>query len=84
MFQAAFRIALPVLPYREPEIINSCSEIGKVLKKQYGDNPLENKNYGKIINERHFERLCGLIDKSKVIIGGETNIKTMQIAPCYG
>lgn len=26
VFQATFRMALPVLPYREPEIINSCSE----------------------------------------------------------
>jgi len=34
VFQAAFRMALPVLPYREPEIINSCTEIGKVLKKE--------------------------------------------------
>ncbi len=34
VFQAAFRMALPVLPYREPEIINSCSELGKVLKKE--------------------------------------------------
>ena len=34
VFQAAFRMALPVLPYREPEIIKSCTEIGKVLKKE--------------------------------------------------
>ena len=34
VFQAAFRMALPVLPYREPEIINSCKELGKVLKKE--------------------------------------------------
>lgn len=33
-FQAAFRMALPVLPYREPEIIQSCGEIGKILKKE--------------------------------------------------
>ena len=57
------------------------SEVVKQIKKQYGDNPLENKDYGKIINERHFERLCGLIDKNKVIMGGETNSKTNQIAP---
>ncbi len=57
------------------------SEVVKQIKKQYGDNPLENKDYGKIINERHFERLCALIDKSKVVIGGETNSKTNQIAP---
>ena len=34
VFQAAFRMALPVLPYREPEIINSCTELGRVLKKE--------------------------------------------------
>ncbi len=56
-------------------------EVVKQIKKQYGDKPLENKDYGKIINERHFERLSSLIDKSKVVIGGETNSKTNQIAP---
>ena len=34
VFQTAFRMALPVLPYREPEIIRSCTEIGKVAKKE--------------------------------------------------
>ena len=34
IFQTAFRMALPVLPYREPEIIRSCAEIGKVAKKE--------------------------------------------------
>ncbi len=34
VFQAAFRMALPVLPYREPEIISSCGGLGEVLKKE--------------------------------------------------
>lgn len=34
IFQAAFRIALPFLPYREPEIIGSCNEINTVLEKE--------------------------------------------------
>jgi len=50
-------------------------------QKQYGKKPLENKNYGKIISEKHFERLCGLIEPSKIILGGETNKDTLQIAP---
>ena len=57
------------------------AEVIKQIKKQYGDRPLENMNYGKIVNEKHFSRLCNLIDKSKVVIGGETNAKTHQIAP---
>lgn len=51
------------------------------IKKQYGENPLENKDYGKIINEKHFARLCGLIDEKKVVIGGTSNAATCQIAP---
>ena len=54
-----------------------CSQ----TQKQYGKKPLENKNYGKIISEKHFERLCGLIEPEKIILGGETNKDTLQIAP---
>ena len=51
------------------------------IKKQYGDDPLANKDYGKIINDKHFARLCGLIDGEKVVVGGKTNAATCQIAP---
>ena len=57
------------------------NEVASQIKIQYGDNPLKNKDYGKIINQKHFERLCGLIDKSKVIIGGETDHGSSRIAP---
>ena len=57
------------------------AEVVKQIKKQFGDNPLKNKDYGKIINEKHFNRLCGLIEKTKVVIGGNTNADTCQIAP---
>ena len=51
------------------------------IKKQYGEDPLENSDYGKIINEKHFTRLCGLIDNSKVVFGGKTDTDTCRIAP---
>lgn len=56
-------------------------EVVKQIKNQYGEKPIENKNYGKIINEKHFERLCSIIDENKVVIGGEADSKTCQIAP---
>ncbi len=34
VFQAAFRMAMPFLPYREPKIINSCAGIKEVLAKE--------------------------------------------------
>ena len=56
-------------------------EIGAQIRKQYGERPLENPDYGKIVNEKHFYRLCGLMDYSKVVHGGETDRETLQIAP---
>ena len=58
-----------------------CEEIKKQIKKQFSANPLSNPDYGKIINEKHFNRLLSLIDNTKVITGGYYNEKTLQIAP---
>lgn len=46
------------------------------IKRQY-----ENASYGKIINQKHFERVCGLIDPDKVVVGGGNNVGTLQIEP---
>lgn len=56
-------------------------EICLQIKKQFGEQPLENNDYGKIVNQKHFERLLGLIDQKKVIIGGEADQKVHKIAP---
>lgn len=56
-------------------------EVKKQVRIQYGENPLENKDYGKIINEKHFSRLCSLIDKNKVVIGGNVDEASCRIAP---
>ena len=56
-------------------------EIVNQVKAQYGAAPLDNPDYGKIINEKHFERLCGLIDSKKVVTGGTANSASLQIAP---
>lgn len=53
----------------------------KQIKKQYGKKPLENADYGKIVNEKHFERLFELIDSKKVVAGGVANPISLQIAP---
>ena len=56
-------------------------QIRKQIRKQFGKAPLDNKNYGKIINQKHFDRIQGLIDSSKVICGGNVRPKTLQIEP---
>lgn len=56
-------------------------ELKKQIIKQFGKTPLENKNYGKIVNEKHFQRIVRLIDVKKLVHGGKTNEHTFQIEP---
>ncbi len=56
-------------------------EVKKQIRLQYGENPLENRNYGHIINEKHFRRICRLIDDAKVAAGGRVRPETLQIEP---
>ena len=51
------------------------------IKKQYGENPLENENYGKIISKKHYDRILSLIDREKVVFGGDCDGKAQRIAP---
>ena len=56
-------------------------EIQKQIRRQFGKKPLDNKNYGKIINEKHFDRILGLIDKEKVVFGGNSDRDALRIEP---
>jgi aldehyde dehydrogenase (NAD+) len=53
----------------------------KEIVKMYGVSPLDNKDYGKIINEKHFDRLISLLDKSKIVFGGRTDFSALRIEP---
>lgn len=56
-------------------------EIKKQIQKQYGKQPLERDDYGKIINKKHFNRVQNLINKNKVIWGGKADPSTLRIEP---
>lgn len=51
------------------------------IEKQFGKEPLKNPNYGKIINEKHFERILGLINGDKLVYGGQSEPESLRIAP---
>lgn len=51
------------------------------IEKQYGKRPLENQNYGRIVNFKHFERLKGLMNPEKRIYGGDLDEEHLRIAP---
>lgn len=56
-------------------------EVQDQIQKQYGKEPLQNPDYGKIINEKHFDRILGLIDEKKIVQGGKADRKALQIEP---
>ena len=51
------------------------------ISRQYGENPLENPDYGRIVNEKHFRRLLSLIQRDKVVVGGRSDAATCRIEP---
>jgi aldehyde dehydrogenase (NAD+) len=51
------------------------------IDKIYGDNPQNSEAFVRIINKRHFTRITELIDKEKVIIGGDFNKENLFISP---
>ena len=52
--------------------------IQEIKKRNYTDNV---DHYCKIINERNFDRLEKIIDREKVVFGGETNREKRYISP---
>ncbi len=55
--------------------------VKKEIMAMYTANPLTFAAYGKIINRKHFDRILGLIDPTKVVYGGKSNPDTLQIEP---
>lgn len=53
----------------------------KEITAQFGEDPLKNPDYGKIINQKHYDRIMGLIDPDKVVCGGCGNGQSLRIAP---
>ncbi len=56
-------------------------ELKHQLWLQLGEAPLQNETYGRIVNRRHFDRICSLIDPGQVVFGGQCDPEKLQIAP---
>ncbi|KAI1902876.1 hypothetical protein AGOR_G00020820 [Albula goreensis] len=56
-------------------------EIRQALQEFYGNDPLTSPDYVRIINERHFKRVVGLMEGNEVAIGGTTDQSQRYIAP---
>ncbi|XP_038614990.1 aldehyde dehydrogenase, dimeric NADP-preferring [Tachyglossus aculeatus] len=56
-------------------------KVKKALKEFYGDDAKKSRDYGRIINTRHFQRIMGLIKDQKIAFGGTGDQAARYIAP---
>lgn len=55
--------------------------IKNCIQEFYGDDPEKSPDFGRIINQKQFNRLVKLLNTGDVIAGGKTNPDTCYIAP---
>ena len=51
------------------------------IREMFGDDPQQSDSYGRIVNDRHFERVSALIESGHTAIGGQTDAADKYIAP---
>ncbi|MEU7321208.1 aldehyde dehydrogenase family protein [Streptomyces griseoviridis] len=55
--------------------------LARSVETLFGADPKASGEYGRIINERHFDRLSGLLDSGRAVVGGDTDRAVKYIAP---
>jgi aldehyde dehydrogenase (NAD+) len=53
----------------------------KAIRSMYGSEPADSKDYGRIISDRHFDRLVALLKNGRTVIGGRSDQAARYIAP---
>ena len=64
----------------------SCADalidkLGKEIIRQFGNQPLQSKDYGRIVNERHLTRLKQYTEGHEIVIGGQLDEARRKLAP---
>lgn len=57
------------------------TQMVQIIETFYTKDPCHHEKYPKIINRKHYDRLMGLMDCGRIVIGGTGNEATLQIAP---
>lgn len=64
------------------ELTNKFIECAKnALSEFYKGDPKSSPDYGRIVNERHFKRIIGLLKDCEIKLGGETDLSELYISP---
>ncbi|MDW4525671.1 aldehyde dehydrogenase [Rossellomorea marisflavi] len=57
------------------------SKFKEVITASYGENIVENPNFGHVVSERHFDRLVGFLDNGSIVTGGKHDRDNLIIEP---
>lgn len=57
------------------------SEFAQAVETLFGTEPQQSAEFGRIVNERHFDRLSSLLDSGRTVTGGASDRATKYIAP---
>jgi aldehyde dehydrogenase (NAD+) len=57
------------------------SALAPAVVELYGPDPAASPAYGRIINERHFDRVAALLDSGRIVLGGRPDRAERYIAP---
>lgn len=58
-----------------------AAELGNAVRALYGDDPSDSPDYGRIVNDRQFERLAGLLGSGTTAVGGRSEAASRYLAP---
>ncbi|WP_328314650.1 aldehyde dehydrogenase family protein [Streptomyces sp. NBC_00442] len=66
----------------DPETARALEpEFVRAVEALFGAEPQRSADFGRIVNERHFDRLSGLLDSGRAVTGGATDRSARYIAP---
>lgn len=55
--------------------------LGDAVRELYGDDPAQSPDYGRIVDDRQFERLTGMLGSGKAAVGGDHDAESRYLAP---
>jgi acyl-CoA reductase-like NAD-dependent aldehyde dehydrogenase len=65
-----------------PEVKDELVEhLVQTVHEFYGDDPQQSPDYGRVVNRKAAERLAGLLDSGRAVVGGRADLDDRYIAP---
>ena len=65
-----------------PDLVEPLAHaLSRATRQMYGSEPRASREYGRIVNERHAQRLAGLMGSGRVVLGGDVDVAERYVSP---